>query len=155
VGRVLIWEPHADIKALLELVVRRLGHEPVGFEPALDLGTVDVAVIEPGEPEGMRLAIRVHDHGTPIIFTSIFPPDDASRALEPTAYLVKPFPLYRLEEAIADALGRSSRFCPGKTVDTPSACLFSPAPDRGAAPGLPAGGAFLRPRRNRLHEGTT
>jgi len=29
VARVLICEPHDDILALLELVVRRLGHEPV------------------------------------------------------------------------------------------------------------------------------
>ena len=32
VARVLICEPHDDISALLELVVRRLGHEPVAFD---------------------------------------------------------------------------------------------------------------------------
>ena len=36
VARILICEPHGDIGALLELVVRRLGHEPVAYddEPA-------------------------------------------------------------------------------------------------------------------------
>jgi hypothetical protein len=48
-ARVLICEPHDDIRAMLELVVRRLGHEPVaGNGPTLGHAGVDVAVIEPG-----------------------------------------------------------------------------------------------------------
>jgi hypothetical protein len=73
------------------------GHE-------LDPTTIDAAVIEPGEPAGLRLAIRMCAQDTPILFTSIFPADDATLALRPAAYLVKPFPLYRLEEALVCAL---------------------------------------------------
>lgn len=104
-ARVLICEPHDDVCALLQLIVRRLGHEPVEWGGGqVDTSDVAAALIEPGDPAGMRLAIRLHDEGTPILFTSIFPPDDAALALQPAAYLVKPFPLYRLEEALAGVL---------------------------------------------------
>lgn len=53
----------------------------------------------------MRLAIRLTSAAVPVLFTSIFPPDDSTAALHPTDYLVKPFPLYRLEEAIGEMLG--------------------------------------------------
>ena len=54
VARVLICEPHDDIGALLELVVRRLGHEPVAYDDggAADLSAFDAAVIEPGDERG-------------------------------------------------------------------------------------------------------
>jgi hypothetical protein len=106
VARVLIFEPHDDIRALFELVVRRLGHEPV--DAAAGGSAFDAAVIEPGEPGGMRLAIRMRAQGTPLVFTSIFPSDSATRALEPAAYLVKPFPLYQLEHVLANVLAPQS-----------------------------------------------
>jgi DNA-binding response OmpR family regulator len=103
VARILIVEPHADIRALLELVVRRLGHEPV-LHPDGDAGTVDAAVIEPGEAPGLQLAGRLRERGVPLLFASIFPADHEVLALEPCAYLVKPFPLYSLEAALTLAL---------------------------------------------------
>jgi DNA-binding response OmpR family regulator len=107
VARVLICEPHDDIAALLELVVRRLGHEPVTSRGGeLDQIGIDAAVIEPGEPDGLRLAERLARHGIPVLFTSIFPADHAMLALHPAAYLVKPFPLYALERALDAALTR-------------------------------------------------
>ena len=104
-ARVILCEPHGDINALLEHVVRRLGHEPVvwvGNES--DLVGADAAVVEPGEAEGMRLARRLRGDGVPLVLISIFPSDDAVSVLEPRAYLVKPFPLYVLERAISEAL---------------------------------------------------
>lgn len=104
-ARVLIWEPHDDICALLELVVRRLGHDPVPYLGAdVTHISVDVAVVEPGEPDGMRLARRLRALGVPVLFTSIFPPDADKLELAPAAYLVKPFPLYALERALETAL---------------------------------------------------
>ena len=103
---VLICEPHDDISALVQLVVTRLGHTPIRWSGgALDVGKIDVAIVEPGEPTGMRLAIRLCGAGVPVLFTSIFPPDDSTDSLHPAAYLVKPFPLYRLEEALNTVLG--------------------------------------------------
>lgn len=104
-ARVLICEPHDDICALLEVVVRRLGHDPVlsmnGEEDGLP---VDVAVIEPGEPIGMALARSLRAQGVPVLFTSIYPPDNEALGVGPAAYLVKPFPLYALERALQGAL---------------------------------------------------
>lgn len=104
-ARVLICEPHDDICALLEVVVRRLGHEPVlsmhGEEDGLP---VDAAVIEPGEPVGISLARTLRAQGVPVLFTSIYPPETEALDLAPAAYLVKPFPLYALERALQNAL---------------------------------------------------
>jgi len=107
---VLIYEPHADISALLQLVVRRLGHTPVLYTGGeVDVSAVDAAIVEPGEAAGMRIATRLASTGVPVLFTSIFPPDDSTDSLRPAAYLVKPFPLYRLEEAIGEILGPPAR----------------------------------------------
>jgi CheY-like chemotaxis protein len=104
VARILIVEPHADIRSLLELVVRRLGHEPVAHTSGVETPDVDAAVIEPGEGYGLALARSLKEVGVPLLFTSIFPADREMLELQPAAYLVKPFPLYALEAALAIAL---------------------------------------------------
>jgi CheY-like chemotaxis protein len=103
-ARVLICEPHDDITALLELVVRRLGHEPVLYTDGSEHIGVDAAVIEPGEEAGIRLADSLRSRDVPVLFTSIYPADNDTLALRPVAYLVKPFPLYALERALRAAL---------------------------------------------------
>jgi hypothetical protein len=104
-ARVLICEPHDDIRALLELVVRRLGHEPALFasRPVEHMG-VDVAVIEPGDHEGLSLAKSLRAQNVPMLFTSIYPPTDDLLEFAPFAYLVKPFPLYTFECALEHAI---------------------------------------------------
>ncbi len=104
-ARVLICEPHADISALLELVVRRLGHVPVTYSGReVDCVSIDAAVIEPGADTGLRLARLLREQDVPVLFTSIYPPERDALELAPVAYLVKPFPLYALERALDDAL---------------------------------------------------
>lgn len=106
-ARVLISEPHDDIRALLELVVRRLGHDPVSFSgEAIEQIHVDAAVIEPGEADGLRLAQSLRAQNVPVLFTSIYPPSDRLLELAPSAYLVKPFPLYALERSLEQALAQ-------------------------------------------------
>ncbi|HVW89807.1 MAG TPA: hypothetical protein VHC01_10105 [Gaiellaceae bacterium] len=104
-ARILICEPHDDTVALLELVVRRLGHQPlvyvVGDPDALD---VDAAVIEPGDDACLQMARQLRVRGIPLLFTSIYPPEADTLELDPAAYLVKPFPLYALERALEAAL---------------------------------------------------
>ena len=105
VARVLICEPHDDISALLELVVRRLGHEPVAFAGGdVEHIGVDAAVIEPGETSALEVAKTLRGRDVPVLFTSIYPPDANVLELQPSAYLVKPFPLYALERALEAAL---------------------------------------------------
>ena len=111
-ARILICEPHDDIGALLELVVRRLGHEPATYEEvggAADLSAFDAAVIEPGEERGLRLARALRSTNVPVLFTSIYPADRDVLALEPAAYLVKPFTLYALERALVTALASAQQ----------------------------------------------
>jgi CheY-like chemotaxis protein len=109
VARVLICEPHDDISALLELVVRRLGHEPIAFAGGdVDHIGVDAAVIEPGEASALEVAKSLRSRDVPVLFTSIYPPDATLLDLQPAAYLVKPFPLYALERALESALAVTS-----------------------------------------------
>jgi DNA-binding response OmpR family regulator len=101
VARILIVEPHADLRTLLELVVRRLGHEPVvhrrGEDDPADL---DAGVIEVGDDSGLLAARRLRELACPVVLMGVVPADDEVRALQPAAYLVKPFPLHRLERAL-------------------------------------------------------
>jgi two-component SAPR family response regulator len=109
VARVLICEPHPDVRSLLAFVVRRIGHEPVVFDGDREQARgVDAVVIEPGENAALELAAWTRSHlpGVPIVCTSIFPPWSATAELRPDAYLVKPFPLYKLEHALTTALAR-------------------------------------------------
>jgi len=105
VARVLICEPHDDISALLELVVRRLGHEPVPYTGgSVEHLGLDAAVIEPGEESAFKLARGLRERNVPVLFTSIYPAEQEALELKPSAYLVKPFPLYALERALEAAL---------------------------------------------------
>ena len=101
VARILIVEPHADIRSLFEHVVRRAGHEPVvadlnGCGPP----DVDAAVIEPGDDHGLAVARRLRELGRPVVFASIFPAEQELLDLEPAAYFVKPFALAELGRAL-------------------------------------------------------
>ena len=104
-ARILIFEPQGDIRALLEIVVNRLGHEPWVFDGHDDdVIDPDAAVIDPDEGEGLSLARRLRARGVPVILTSIFPAGLQELELTPVVYLVKPFALYTLEKALEDAV---------------------------------------------------
>src|SRR5437773_551514 len=74
VARILIVEPHADIRSLFEHVIRRAGHEPVLAEfNGTGPPDVDAAVIEPGDSHGLACARRLRQLGRPVVFASILP----------------------------------------------------------------------------------
>jgi len=106
VARVLISEPHPDCRALLELVVRRAGHEPLGQGELADGDDPGLLILEPASADGLAIAHRLRRRleELPIICTSIRPPSPATETLRPAAYLVKPFRLAELQAAIAAAL---------------------------------------------------
>jgi CheY-like chemotaxis protein len=100
-ARVLIYEPDAALRQLLELQVEHLGHEVAdGTE------LFDIAVIEPAEPTGLELASELRDllPHLPIVFASTHHPTSETHALRPHAHLVKPFGLRRLGSALAGAV---------------------------------------------------
>jgi DNA-binding response OmpR family regulator len=105
-ARILIHEPHPDVRVLLEAVVRRAGHEPVGRGELTSDETPELMILEPASADGLAAAAKLRRRleDLPIICASIEPPNIATRALEPVAYLLKPFRLGELESAIADAL---------------------------------------------------
>jgi CheY-like chemotaxis protein len=105
-ARILISEPHPELRVLLEAVVRRAGHEPVGPGELTSDDAPAVMILEPASADGLAAAARLRRRleGLPIICASIFPPSDESRALAPVEHLIKPFRLRELEAAIASAL---------------------------------------------------
>ena len=104
VARVLICEPHPEVRELLSRIVVRLGHDPVHDDAAL--GPVDAIIVEPAHAPSVEraAAFRAVDEKTPVVCASIDLPDAGSRRLSPIAYLVKPFALPDLEHALCRAL---------------------------------------------------
>ena len=111
-ARILVCEPHTEVRSLLGHVVGRLGHEAVFPGEDGDAGfrhvDVDVLVIEPADPRALAAAqiLRLQREDIPIVCASIYPPSPHSRRLGPVAYLVKPFALGELEAALDAALAR-------------------------------------------------
>jgi len=108
-ARILISEPHPDLRVLIEAVVRRTGNEPVGHGELIGEDATPAAMIlEPASADGLAAAaqLRRQLEDLPIICASIFPPTDESTALGPVAHLIKPFRLRELEAAIVSALAR-------------------------------------------------
>jgi CheY-like chemotaxis protein len=103
-ARILVLEPHPEVRELLQRVVVRLGHEPVG-EADPDALAVDLVLVEPQGWGATDRAARARlASGAAVLCISVAPPTEASRALEPVAHMVKPFALGELEEAVLDAL---------------------------------------------------
>jgi len=108
--RILVVEPHAEVRALLGHVVERLGHEPVyptgRRGEVLPEGDVEVLLIEPADPGAVLAAETLrHEHEElPIVCASIYPDSEEAARLRPLAYLVKPFGLAELERALSAAV---------------------------------------------------
>jgi CheY-like chemotaxis protein len=112
-GRVLVLEPYEGIRAVIETVVRLLGHEPVVAALAgsrEELGPLDAVVVEPAAPAARTLleALLDEDPTLPVVCVSIEPEGADLLPVEPVAYLVKPFGVPNLSAALERALaGRS------------------------------------------------
>ena len=106
----LIIEPDEDIRRLYAAVVRGLGHE-AAFYDGLPTARPDVVVVEPADAPSLAAALQLqHDYpALPIVAASI---DKATReeaqVLQATTYLLKPFRLLELTEALELALSKTS-----------------------------------------------
>jgi DNA-binding NtrC family response regulator len=109
-ARILISEPHDDMRRLLERMVTHLGHEPIAVRvPAPQhLTSADVLVIEPAAPISAVLAQAIHiiSPSLPLICVSVTvpPPELAELGVTFIASLVKPFTIEQLGAAIDEAL---------------------------------------------------
>jgi DNA-binding response OmpR family regulator len=103
-ARILVVEPHPEVRELLERVVGRLGHEVIA-ETDHDPVGVDLVLVEPQGWGATELARRAREEsGAAVLCISVAPPTEESRALEPVAHMVKPFALAELDRAVMDAL---------------------------------------------------
>lgn len=117
-ARILISEPHDDVRRLLERMVRRMGHEPVAVRVPTpqQLTSADVFVVEPAAPIGAVLAQAAHivDPSLPLVCASVsgVPAELGKLGIVFTAALVKPFAAEQLGAAIDRALliPRSHRY---------------------------------------------
>ncbi len=108
--KVLVCEPHFEVRALLGHVVERLGHEavyPTGRrgEVVLDDEEFDVVLLEPADRDALVAAerLRTRREDLPIVCASIYPESEQVESLRPLAYLLKPFGLADLERALCAA----------------------------------------------------
>ena len=103
---VLIVDPDPATRSLLELLLLRLGHRPIGQRELSEGEEPDLMLLEPASELGVRLARRLRDESPqlPVLCVSIEGPSDASRLLAPVGHVMKPFRRSQLEAALALAL---------------------------------------------------
>lgn len=107
-AKILIIEKDETVRELLLHQVNHLGHEPVVVSSGLELFGIifDAVLIEPETPGALELAraFRATRPTMPVICASIASQTPEWKALAPDDYLVKPFPISRLREALEKAL---------------------------------------------------
>ena len=103
---VLIVDPDAETRSLLELLLLRLGHRPIGPRDWVEGEEPDVLLLEPASKPGLRLArgVRRRFGDLPILCVSIDGPSKETRELAPVAHVMKPFRRSQLEAALELAL---------------------------------------------------
>jgi len=106
----LIIEPDEDIRRLYAAVVRGLGHEAAFFD-GLPTPKPDVVLVEPADSNSLAAALRLQhdDPNLPIVCASVDKPTaEEARGLRATTYLLKPFNLGELTNALQLALSQGS-----------------------------------------------
>ena len=104
--RVLISEPNAEVRRLLELTIARLGYEPVQAPHAGRPPAVDAVVLEPGSADSHSLLHRFGDDVPPVICLSVYPREAGLAPPESVAYLVKPSSTAEIGVALRALFGR-------------------------------------------------
>jgi two-component SAPR family response regulator len=106
VATVLIVDPDPATRSLLELLLQRNGHRPIGPREWVEGEEPDVVLLEPASRPGLRLArgVRRRFKQLPILCVSIDGPSRESKELEPVAHVMKPFRRSQLESALEHAL---------------------------------------------------
>ncbi|HKT45239.1 MAG TPA: hypothetical protein VJQ85_10590 [Gaiellaceae bacterium] len=103
---ILIVDPDPANRSLLELLVLRLGHRPIGQRELTEGEEPDLMLLEPASGPGLRLAHRLRQRllQLPILCVSIEPPSEETSSLQAVDYVMKPFRRSTLEHALERAL---------------------------------------------------
>jgi DNA-binding response OmpR family regulator len=106
VATILIMDPDPATRSLLEVLVLRLGHRPVGQWELAENETPDLMLLEPASRMGMRHARRLRSRSPemPILSVSIDPQSPEVSELGVAAHVMKPFRRSQLEHALEAAL---------------------------------------------------
>jgi len=106
VATILIIDPDPANRSLLELLVLRLGHRPIGQRELAEGEEPDLMLLEPASRPGLRLAYRLRKRllRLPILCVSIEPPSEETSDLDVVDYVMKPFRRSTLELALERAL---------------------------------------------------
>jgi len=106
-ARILISEADRDVRRLLTVLVRRLGHEPVVLDEDVDAPPRgDLLLVDPSSAPTLERARRVRElqPDVPVICMNCV--DDDGRFLldGPFDYLPKPFTVDEMRDRLQDAL---------------------------------------------------
>jgi CheY-like chemotaxis protein len=106
VATILIVDPDAANRSLLELLCLRLGHRTIGSREWIEGQEPELMLLEPASRPGVRLArgVRRRFPNLPILCVSIDGPSRETQELCTAGHLMKPFRRSQLERALADAL---------------------------------------------------
>lgn len=103
---ILIVDPDAATRSLLELLCVRLGHRPIGSREWVGGEEPDLMLLEPASRPGLRLArgVRGRFPHLPILCVSIDGPSPETQELCSAGHVMKPFRRSQLELALEQAL---------------------------------------------------
>jgi DNA-binding response OmpR family regulator len=103
---IAIAETNTAVAELIATVIGRLGHTPVHVDVSERLTSLDALVFDPADAGSLGWARIIHllHPALPLICVSSGPAVEQALELEAAAYLLKPFALAALEEAIRAAL---------------------------------------------------
>lgn len=105
-AKILVSDPDRANRELLDAVVRHLGHDPVHTDEPQPAGDVSAAIVDPADAGALAAAIaaRAAQPDLPLVYVSIHRRCAAVAELRPHAYLVKPFAVGELCDAIRAAV---------------------------------------------------
>jgi len=106
VATILIADPDPATRSLLEVLVLRLGHRPIGQRELVEGESPDLMLLEPASRADLMAALRLRSQfpKLPILSVSIKPESPEGRELGVTDHVMKPFRRLQLESAVACAL---------------------------------------------------
>ena len=104
---ILLSEADPDVRRLLVVLLKRLGHEAIVLEGgAAAPPPADLMLLEPAVPECLEQAraIRREQPSLPVVCVSVLPSEARFLTLGPLGHLTKPFTAAELDDVIEAAL---------------------------------------------------